>query len=300
MIKKNERPDNLYIALDCAVRDASEERGGYEIGNVSYCNYMTNAKWNSFKKEITQTHRRQFYDGSGGELEEKRYPPKMASYGSSSRLIYELSHKIDGFSFEAKLDTRVGGIAHLDGFLRREENYVYVEAKRREIYYGSHEKESIKTKYLDVYDKIHEKCSFFSYDKWDDNKIDYSKVTFKIYDNPVRYFDLKQLICHFLGITYDIAKHFTETANLKFLYLVYNPKELKEYIDEKYQEKLLERYNEVHKFIEDRISEGFWEAIFQAVLDYQVKAQKLKMKPKINFEMKLVDQYSYIKEVDID
>lgn len=297
MVKnKKEKPDDLTTALDCAVRDASKLRGGYKIGEVSYCNYMTNDDWSKFYEGINPSHKKQFDDGSGGELKEKKYPPKMASFGSSSRLIYDLSHKIKGFSFEAKLDTRVGGIAHLDGFLKREENYIYVEAKKREIYGASHENESIKKVYLDVYERIHEECKEFSIENIDSDKDEYSKVTFMIEGKPVQYFDLKQLICHFLGITYDIAKHFTLKSNVKFLYLIYNPIELKESINEKYKEKLLKRYDDVHEFIERCISKRYFSSIFQSVLNYQVKTQNLRVKPEISFEMKLVDQNSYIKE----
>ena len=82
----------------------------------------------------------------------------MASFGSSSRFIYELSKGISGFKFEEKLDTKVGGIANLDGFIKSNGKYIYIEAKRREIYYSTHEGEEIKNVYMPVYEKIETKC----------------------------------------------------------------------------------------------------------------------------------------------
>ena len=85
MVKKYENPENLQTALDCAVRDYEGKTGGFEMNNngVTYCNYMTNAEWEKFLGEMSEEHKRQFDDGAGGELKAGKYPPKMASYGSS-------------------------------------------------------------------------------------------------------------------------------------------------------------------------------------------------------------------------
>lgn len=302
MNEKNESPTNLQTALDCAARDFEGKTGGYVINDVSYLNYMTNEDWKSFCEGIAENHKSQFEEGSGGELSEKMNhgtlcPPKMASYGSSSRLIYELSKDIEDFSFEEQLPTRVGGIANLDGFLKKQSEYIYVEAKKREIYGASHENEIIKTAYLGVYDSIHDACPSFEYDKVDDKKADYSKVTFKIDGVTVKYFDLKQLICHFLGITYDIVKHNIQRANVSFLYLLYNPNEIKVCIDEKYREMILKRYDEVQKMISENIENGFFNKVFDAVLDYQVEKHNLN-KPEITFKIELVDQNNYRERIE--
>ncbi len=290
MTIKNENPKNIDTALDCAVRDFNKMSGGYLINDIVYCNYMTNQDWNVFYQNIDESHKKQFEDGAGGELKEGNYPPKMASFGSSSRLIYELSHNIEGFSFEEKLDTRVGGIAHLDGCLKRGMTYVYIEAKMREIYGGSHETESIKAAYLDVYRWIRECCpkAFNFSSKKDNTKDGYSKVTFTINNKPVKFFDLKQLICHFLGITYDIAKHHITGIKVKFLYLLYNPMKIE--ITSPYKTKILDRYNDVKTFIEDNT--GVFNLIFQAILSYQIEKHHLN-KSDIQFEMQLVDQTNY-------
>ena len=215
----------------------------------------------------------------------------MASFGSSSRFIYELSKGISGFKFEEKLDTKVGGIANLDGFIKSNGKYIYIEAKRREIYYSTHEGEEIKNVYMPVYEKIETKCGKdkFYFKKADAKEKGKKKVNFYLNGNLVQFFDLKQLICHFLGITYELAKH-SINADVKFLYLIYNPKNVKEKIAGNYRDKIMNRYKDVVKFIND--NNDTIKDIFQAVLEYQLEIHKFQ-KPEIRFEFKLVDQDSY-------
>lgn len=299
-MKKYQDPTDMQTALDCAIRDSEvgkdTKKYGYNVNGNIYCNYMSNKYWESYRKDMPEEHRKQFENGSGGELKEKKgrwgiYPPKMASFGSSSRMIYELSKDIPEFCFEDQLDTRVGGIANLDGFLKKDNKYIYIEAKRREIYSSTHEGEEIKEVYLPVYDWIKDKCGEenFDFTITDAQKKDIKKVTFYLNDNLVQYFDLKQLICHFLGIAYELAKH-SINADVKFLYLIYNPKNVKEKIDENYKKKISTRFDCVVEFINK--NNDTIKNIFQAVLEYQSKIHKFQ-KPEIRFEFKLVDQDSY-------
>lgn len=301
--KDKEMPYNMVTALDCAIRDSEVENDtkkyGYKVKDNVYYNYMSNEYWKSFRKDMPEEHRNQFDNGSGGELKEKKgrwgiYPPKMASFGSSSRMIYELSKDIPGFCFEEQLDTRVGGIANLDGSLKKDNKYIYIEAKRREIYSSTHESEEIKEVYLPVYKWVEDKCGkkYFSFKKADAKEEGIKKVTFYLNDNPVQYFDLKQLICHFLGITYDLAKHSINNADVKFLYLIFNPKKVK--IDENYKEKISTRFDCVVEFINN--NNDTIERIFQAVLEYQSEIHKIQ-KPEVKFEFKLVDQDTYNDEL---
>lgn len=290
-IKKNEQPKDMQTALDCAIKKHDKKRGGYEINGTIYFNYMSNEDWDEYLNNMDIRHKSQFGLGAGGELKEGQFPPKMASFGSSSRLIYKLSKNIPNFIFEEKLDTRVGGTAHLDGFLRRGNHYIYVEAKRREIYGSSHENEVIKIVYDDVYQRIKEFEPDFDYESKEcnsKNSEDSMKYTFKLKGEPVKYFDLKQLICHFLGISYDIAKHPVSDAKITFLYLLYNPDDVE--IEPKYREKVKNRYNEVESFI--TINIDLFKRIFEAVLHYQVITHKLEL-PIIDFEFLLVTQNNY-------
>lgn len=152
---KNDLPQDLATALDCAIRDFNGNMvRGYKVKDDQYNNYMSNEEWDDYLEKMDETHKRQYGMGAGGELKAGKYPPKMASFGSSSRLIYELSKDFDGFIFEERLDTRVGGVANLDGFLHKGSKYIYVEAKRREIYSPSHERQDIKCVYEPVYERI--------------------------------------------------------------------------------------------------------------------------------------------------
>lgn len=290
--------DKMATALDYAIRNheigSDTEKYGYIINDKVYYNYMSNEYWESYKKNMSDKHRQQFKNGSGGELEEKKgrwgiYPPKMASFGSSSRMIYELSKDIPGFCYEAQLDTRVGGIANLDGFLKKDNKYIYIEAKRREIYYSTHEGQTIKKVYIPVYTWIKEKCREDNFDFIEANAKEESKtkVTFNLNGDLVQYLDLKQLICHFLGITYDLAKY-SINADVKFLYLIYNPKDVE--IDDEYKKNISERYKNIVDFINNH--KKTIEEIFQAVLQYQLEIHKFQ-EPNVNFEFKLVDQDSY-------
>lgn len=296
MDKKYEKPKDMATALDCAIRDAEGKKGGYVMNerNITYCNYMTNEDWKRFFDEMPISYKEQFKNSDGNEIEEHTYPPHMASFGSSSSFIYGLSHEIQSFCFEKKLDTHVGGDANLDGFLQRGSEYIYVEAKRREIYGDSHANEEISEAYLPVYKKIEKQCEAFSYTQADCNKKGCKKITFVINGKPVAHFDLKQVICHFLGITYDIAKHPMNDIKVKFLYLLYNPyksqdsKGIEDKLNEKYKKRVLNRYTEVQEFIKANIDQGVFTSIFQAVLNYQIDNGI-----KINFEMKLVDQDNY-------
>ena len=146
-------------ALDFAIRDCQNEyECGYEIGGKLYNNYLSKEAWGKFLNSMSDLHRAQYYDADGGELIEKKgrwglYPPKMASFGSSSRLIYECSKSIPGFYFEKQLPTRVGHTANMDGYLSRPEEDLFVEAKCREIYF-SHLNQKVSLVYEDLYEYI--------------------------------------------------------------------------------------------------------------------------------------------------
>ena len=100
---------DLVKALDYAKRNYEHKKYntgyGYVIGKETYLNYLSKESWSTFLSGMSELHQAQYKDGDGGELEEKnsRYgtvPPKMASFGSSSRFILCQSKDIPHFSFE--------------------------------------------------------------------------------------------------------------------------------------------------------------------------------------------------------
>ena len=132
---------NIVEKLDLAIK--SKEIGTtegfytvpYKDGTINKPTYMTNKDWNAFLSAMPEAARKKYGEGDGDELKEKDgRPPKMASFGSSSRMIYNLSKEKEGFHFEKKLPTTVGGTANLDGFYEDDNRYVFVEAKSHEPY----------------------------------------------------------------------------------------------------------------------------------------------------------------------
>lgn len=264
----------LNKLLDAAIKkseNGSEEEVYITIEGKSYENYMSNEKWVAFLKEMNKEHRIAYVQGYGNEISEKRgrygiYPPKMASYGSSSRMIYNLLKTVEGIHFEKQLPTKVGGTANLDGYLQRGETEIFIEAKCREIY-TKHANIDIK----EVYDKILEAIkeaiksdNAFHYTKEvKETKTGYLNYSFSYGETSIVRFDIKQLICHFLGIAANYIKNKSAKNKICFIYLIYNPKHF--------------NINELDKVYDNTIKEikllePMMNDLFNAIFDYQKKA----------------------------
>jgi len=298
----------LQERLDLAIGAAETLRGGYVTrGGKQYNNYQCNEDWIRFLSTMSPEHKGQYNNGSGGELKEKQYPPKMASFGSSSRMIYECSKDIPGFTFEEKLDTHVGGTANLDGFMSTGFKNMYVEAKRREIYI-SHDNEEIKVNYRKVYEFIeNETAGKFKYiitpDKEEitqkDSATKVMKGYFELNGEKVPYFDMKQVICHFLGIAYDLAKGTGSINEVSFIYLVYNPKCLFDYLENNSYNKIIEIFKKAIFIDKQAETERLLTDIFYCVLKYQIITHHLNDLSAANmkFTFYFVDQNEYQKIV---
>ncbi len=224
---------NIVKELDLAIKlaEAKTVEGAYRSGNTDYDAYMTNAEWAAFEKDMKknklQPHAHTEYSAGGGdELTEKNgRPPKMASYASSSRLIYRLSREKAGFHYEQKLATTVGGTANLDGFYETDEHYIFVEAKCHEPY--SAKQTSVSKSYEELY-------KFINAQMTDEIKINmtaskcgrYLNVDYIVGGERLAHFDLKQMICHLLGIATGILKGELEHKQVNFIYLLYDPSDL--------------------------------------------------------------------------
>lgn len=289
-------------ALDFAIRDGQKEFDyGYEIsGKSPYNNYLSNEDWKRFIGSMSPLHLAQYNNADGGELEEKRgrwgiNPPKMASFGSSSRLIYECSKSILGFCFEKQLPTRVGHTANLDGYLCQPEEDVFIEAKCREIY-SSHLNQKISLVYKNVYEYIKSKNPDFSYAcKPIENEPDYMACSFIMNNKYISHFDVKQLICHFLGICANILENKANT-HVRFLYLIFNPNFDTDFSNpfiSNFQSKILEEYKET--LAEINIF-GDFKWLFDAVMDYQSEHLD-SPRPKCDFKFELQDHMTYTSEL---
>ncbi len=289
----------LNKILDCAIMadETAKNPGlksGYTVNEKIYSNYLSNASFAEFvedMKTINPTAYEMYGKGGGKELEERKvgkniYPPKMASFGSSSRMIYNLMKDTDGFLFEKKLPTTVGGIANLDGFIETDEKCVFVEAKCREPYT---KKDSVyERKYEDLYrtisasDKTSVACKI---EVIDERKME---VKFMSDDTEIHSFDMKQMISHLLGVATAFLKGEFEVKKIDFVYLLFNPKLIE----------IKEGKAEIHCIYEQTCNEcNFidFKALFEVIVDYLQTVKNLgkdKTKSTIvnNFSFRLCDQ----------
>jgi len=296
---------DLNKILDYAIMadETSENpdiKAGYVIGGKTYDNYLDNTSFAKFVTDMEEQNpiaHKMYGEGGGKELEERKvganiYPPKMASFGSSSRMIYNLmkNEEKNGFRFEEKLSTTVGGKANLDGFMEKEDKYIFVEAKCREPY--SQKSNIIDRKYEELYDEITKsnkanvKCNVDDKEKKiDKNKM---KVTFLSDDKEIHHFDLKQMICHLLGVATAFLNGKYKNKNIEFVYLLFNPNLIK--LGEG-EEKILKIYNETC----NECNSIDFKALFEIIVDYlQNKKNIGKDKNKADivnaFTFKLCDQ----------
>ena len=223
---------NILKDFDEAIAEQEARKNsvgrGYIIGNKKpYDAYMDNNSWDKFIQQMRPEHYNQYSAGSGKELEPKDgKPPKMASFASSSQMICRLSGDIEGFIFEEQLPTTIGGLANLDGYMEFPDKYIFVEAKCHEPY-GHSSKQSISTNYKALYEELrkHPETKFNCEITYVDEKTKKMQVEFLCAGKTVQYFDIKQMICHMLGIATKFLKYPCDKQTL-FLYLLYNPSNL--------------------------------------------------------------------------
>ena len=283
---------NLQHKLDYAIRDKDGKcyGEGYLVAKSKsvYDRYMSNEGWERYLAEMSEDHRIQYEKGDGGELNEKRgrwgtYPPKMACYGSSSRIIYTLLRGVANIEFEKKFATQVGHTANLDAYLQTGDTDIFLEAKCREIY-ASHTKIDIGDVYKPVYEYIKQCNKKFGYSDELSKANNKFRCSFSYDGEQIIRFDIKQLISHFLGIAAGVLEGVIKD-NIRFVYFIYNPNELGN-----------ETLKEVYKDTIDEINRiGVIELfkLFKAVFEYQKKNLEIEKEMPI-FEFVLVDQNDII------
>lgn len=240
----------LVDALDLAIK---KEETGTEDGVYSQAMpkraYMSRGEWLIFKDTLEKNPLQpdayeEFKKGCGGELVEKNgRPPKMASYGSSSRMIYKASESIEGFHYEKQLTTTVGGKANLDGYYVGDGYTVFVEAKCHEPY--THANIVASTVYGCLYSKISKAMKGeLEIEAVKSECGKYLNVNFFAWEKDkktaITRFDLKQMICHLLAIGTDALKNPNKYIKTKFVYFLYDPTKLA--INEKKKGQICEIY----------------------------------------------------------
>ena len=271
-------------------------QAGYSVDGRIYKNYLSKNCWNDFKKEMQMNHAEAFNTygkGGGKEMDERKacgniYPPKMASFGSSSRMIYNLMKENKAFQYEKKLATVVGGMANLDGYFEDDQKRVFVEAKCREPYASG---SNLVAK---AYDSL-----FVALSESDSNNLSCvvkpaekeGKICadFSVGDIPLNHFDIKQIICHFLGIANDVLKS-GDQRKIEFIYLLYNPTALK--FDEP---KVGEKIQRIYALECKECAAVDFPALFFDILNYLQKVHKIGIEKNVSelskgFSFRLCDQ----------
>lgn len=283
-------------------------KSGYTVNGKTYDNYMDKVSWKKFVDEMKKEKRaayRRYGNGGGKELEEHKigantYPPKMASFGSSSRMIYNLAKNTEGFFFEEKLPTVVGGMANLDGFMESSDKCIFVEAKCREPY--SSKTSIIDRAYETLYDFISNStktklvCNISDLKDPEKNKKK-MKVTFLYDGTEIHHFDLKQMICHLLGVAHEFLIGNSNIKKTDFIYLLFNPKLIN---IEEGKERILKIYDKTCAEC-DLVD---FKALFEVIVEYLLTLSHHKWKNEAlsaaiidNFTFALVDQASFIERI---
>lgn len=284
---------HLLKEFDMAIAQTEGIPKGYIADGREFDSYLSNEAWETHLAGMSAEHRRQYGDGSGGELQEKNgRPPKMASFASSSRMIYKLSNDIPRFVFEKQLPTVIGGIANLDGYLERESDVVFVEAKCREPY--SHTAiQTIKQNYKPIYAYLRERMpGVFSCVMEDIPESRDMRVVFFCRGEAAAYFDIKQMICHLLGVA-NALLHSDSEKPVLFLYLVYNPAVLP--LGEESKNEVSRIYSDTCKAANGyRFAQMFGHIVDFLVQEKQIQADSGKItRLKQSFRFALCDQNSY-------
>lgn len=285
---------SILKEFDLAIADVENIPRGFVTGKGNYDSYMSNAAWDAYLKDMSDEHRAQFDDGSGGELKEKNgRPPKMASFASSSRMAYKLSKGIPNFAFEKQLSTVIGGVANLDGYWEGNGQYIFVEAKCREPY--SHKSpETIKKNYKPLYTYLQNKLpDMFSCTMEDIPGTRDIHVEFFCHGSKIVHFDMKQMLCHLLGIANRLLLDNVCDSHIQFLYLLYNPTNLA--LPQSSKEEITRIYKETCAAAKN----NDFKQIFGCIVDFLMEEKEYPVTKaeveqlKDSFRFALCDQNSY-------
>lgn len=277
-------------SLDLAIKQQetpNSQNKHFELNGKKYSTYIDNRSWREFVENMRLNYPSAysaFSSGLGDELgvHKTNTPPKMACFGSSSRMLFNLCKNIKDFCFEYKLPTTIGGTAHLDGYLKRGPVAFYIEAKCHEPY--SKNPYIIDRKYEDLYRYLTKHMTDFvcKIQILDKNKM---HVKFFVNNKQLTQFDIKQMLCHLLAIA---TKNLTSSTNeqTKFIYLLFNPKLIE--IDPNFAAQIVSVYE---KEVEECNNIPF-KNLYKAILTYLCEYKKIG-NPTQNFIAGLTDNFSF-------
>ena len=241
--------------------DGGNLNEGYTINGKTFHVYYTNQEWEEYKEKMPQKVKDRFDEGKGSEMKPYTrngytFPPKMASYASSSRFMVSQGQTFDDFEYEKQLPTGLGGYpAHLDGYLKSKR--VFVEAKCHEFY--NYSRPELKEGHKKLLDGIIPLLG---------GKLTYSAPQGKLYlswkGEDSGFFDFKQMLCHLSGIANMVLEE--EEKKVNFIYLIYRSSEkLLSFVEKNTnRQRIQELFNEEKKMAETID----FKSIYGAILHY--------------------------------
>ena len=217
--------------FDGLIRENLEKAGygpfGYELNNKTYPMYYTKGAFQAFQNEMKRSyprHYERYRNGHGSELKETSTPPKMASVASSSRFAYlalrDGAQAIGGTEYvEFEHACRIRGVRgtppQLDACTTDEKgDPIYVEVKCHEIF--DPHTVGLRAAY---WENIYGEKNAFGF------PVKQDKPANTVFHIPPELFgigqedlmvDIKQLLCHLMGIASQ--KEETRTATLVYLF----------------------------------------------------------------------------------
>ena len=204
---------------------------GYEIGDKRYPNHYNVCAFDKFvcqMREEYNAHFRNYWEGKGNELTSQNgTPPKMASVASSSRFCYLALRKgaqglgSDGdvvFEHSCRIDKIRGGTPpQMDAYI--EKDNIFVEVKCHEIF-DAHDIK-LSHQYRQFLFARDNDFGFAPVSNEDGAPIVLSRTAFGLKEEQTM-LDIKQLICHLLGI----QSHKAADEKATLVYLFFKPKVL--------------------------------------------------------------------------
>ena len=144
---------------------------------------------------------------------------------TSNSLVRKLSCHKEGFCFEKKLPTTVGGTTSFDGFLEEDACNLFVVSKSSEPY--SKKKSSASFSFGELYEFINTELLGELEIEMKTSKCGrYLDTKYFAYGEEITRFDLKQMICHLLGIATGLLNGTLKNKQIDLIYLLYDPTEL--------------------------------------------------------------------------
>jgi hypothetical protein len=275
-------------AVDMAIRfSETDDNAGYSTGGRTYECYMSKERWKEFVKEMKENypqHYERYASGKGGELSEKNNrPPKMASYGSSSRFVYNTLRDVPNIEFEKDCPKRFarGCNPQLDAYVKIGGTSIFVEAKCHEIYNDKH----LGSK---SYEKVYKRLG---------SGFKYNEETSVISCNgmEIRHIEAKQLICHLLAIAAGILEGRCE-PNARLVYLIFNPTkdDVAVHIHDEWKGRVEEVYNRAISELESICQvKGLFDNIYEFQRENLSRRGLVKYSGEYSFELCIADQESW-------